>query len=159
MSKKESNNLNGWSISEELFQWITTNLEKNSIILELGSGYGTKELVKNYKVYSVEHDENWLNICPESNYIHAPLIDGWYDLEILKKQLPEKYEMLLVDGPIKKNRLNFTKNLNLFKTDVIIIFDDTNREGDKKMVEEISKKLNKEIIEFVGKEKNFSVLK
>ena len=38
-----------WAISKEMFNWIVKNFPENSVILELGSGSGTKELVKKYK--------------------------------------------------------------------------------------------------------------
>ena len=46
-----------------LFLWIKENLPHNSTILEFGSGTGTKELVKNYQVTSIEHSKEWLDIA------------------------------------------------------------------------------------------------
>lgn len=39
-------NLDGWAIPREAFEWIYENLPHGSTILELGSGNGTKELGK-----------------------------------------------------------------------------------------------------------------
>jgi len=149
----------GWAISKELFEWIDKNIPDGSTIVELGSGTGTKELVKKYKVFSIEHDVKWVNLVSESNYIFAPLIDGWYDVSIVKNKLPKEYDLVIVDGPIRKDRINFIKNYQLFKTDIPIIIDDTNRNDDKEMAILLSDKLGKELIEIIGEEKNFVILK
>ena len=137
------NKFGGWSINKECFNKILEILPKGSIILEFGSGYGSSELSKYYEVYSIEHDDEWLNKY-DVNYIYAPLKPikedstiNWYDVEVLKKILPQKYHLILVDGPPKptsKNgngRMGFIYNLNLFNLEnVIIIFDDVERECD-----------------------------
>lgn len=150
----------GWAISKELFDWIFKNIPKGSTILELGSGNGTKELVKFYNVYSVEHDIEWVDLVPDSKYIHAPLVDGWYDVEILKTELPTNYDLLLIDGPIGENRVNIINNYEMFKTDIPIIIDDTNRENDKNMSIFLSEKLNKNITSSIICEdkKTFTIL-
>jgi hypothetical protein len=151
-------NLNGWAISTELFNWILENIPKGSTILELGSGRGTRELVKHYNVYSVEHDKKWLNLVPQSIYIHAPLVDNWYDVEILKELLPKKYDVLLIDGPPAEKRVGVIKHSNLFKTDIPIIIDDSNRKLDATVVNHFMKDENKKVVEVVSKEKKASIL-
>lgn len=150
----------GWAISKELFDWILKTIPKGSTILELGSGNGTKELVKFYNVYSVEHDIEWVDLVPDSKYIHAPLIDGWYDVEILKTKLPTNYDLLLIDGPIGENRVNIINNYEIFKTDIPIIIDDTNRENDNNIAIFLSEKLNKKITSSINCEdkKTFTIL-
>lgn len=149
----------GWAISKELFEWILKHIPKGSTILELGSGNGTKELVKFYNVYSVEHNIDWVNLVPESKYIYAPLVDGWYDIEILKSQLPSHYDLLLIDGPVGKNRSNIIDNYEIFKTDIPVIVDDTNRENDKDMSIFLRKKLNKKTTVSIGcGDKIFTIL-
>ena len=105
----------------------------NSTIVELGSGNGTNRLVSEYTVYSIEDDEKWVGYCEGSNYIHAPLINlddseepvRWYDPAILKKSLPESYDLVLIDGPAgKKGRSGLLSNLHLFRTDVPFVIDD-----------------------------------
>jgi len=151
--------LGDWAISKEMFDWIVKNFPENSVILELGSGSGTKELVKKYKVYSVEHDETWVGFEPKSNYIFSPLVNGWYDTEILKKEIPQDYDLLLIDGPPGGLRKNIFKNLNLFKKDITIIIDDTNRKIDGDMSLKIATKFKKQIINLESENKKFSILK
>lgn len=149
----------GFTISKELFEWVDSNIPEGSIILELGSGYGTKELVKKYKVYSVEHDEQWLNLEPKSNYIYAPLKDGWFDVDVLSKELPKKYDLLLIDGPPNIYRGNFINHYELFNNAKVIIVDDTHRENDSKIVELIISKSECIFEEFQSERKKFTVIK
>ena len=81
------------SISKELYDYILANLPKGSTILELGSGKGTARLFENYTVYSIEHSKKWLNRYG-SNYIYAPIKNGWYDIEAIKKDIPDHYDLL-----------------------------------------------------------------
>jgi hypothetical protein len=154
----EKNKLSSWSISEELIDWLVDNIPKKSTILELGSGFGTFYLTEHYNVYSVENDPNWVNKDPKSNYIYAPLVEGWYDVEILKKNLPKEYDVLIIDGPIREKRIGVMNNLNLFNFNCIVIVDDTHREIDKLICDEISKIYNKKITEYSTKNKKFSIL-
>jgi len=135
---------NSWSISEELFNYIRLVLPQGKTILELGSGWSTGQLCKYYTVYSVEHDKEWLNKY-ESNYIYASIVGDWYDIKSLEKELPEEYDLILVDGPIAKfwPRDGFYTNLYLFNTDVIIIFDDVDREDEYNLMLNVSKKIKR----------------
>jgi hypothetical protein len=158
LHKVNLDNLGGWSISVEMFKWILNNIPLNSTILELGSGTGTIELSKFYNVYTVEHDKKWLNVSNNTNYIFAPLVNNWYDTKVLKKELPKKYDLLIIDGPIQEKRLNIMKNLNLFDFSGLVIVDDTNRERDDKMSIDLSRKFNKKINKISSEDKQFTIL-
>ena len=160
MSQKK---FGGWAISKELFNWIVENLQSGKTILELGSGRGTEELTKHFKVYSIEHDKKWVGRAKESTYIHAPLVEysgyRWYDVEILKEQLPKEYDLILVDGPPGDiGRVGFLKNIDLFNTDVTIIIDDSNRKEEAQMRNALVQKLRKKSDNYSGAGKTFSVL-
>jgi len=159
-------NLDGWAIPREAFEWIYNNLPHGSTILELGSGNGTKELVKYYNVVSIEENKKWVDVVPESKYIYAPLkqYDNagrhsccWYDDSCIS-QLPKDYDLLIIDGPVGNNRGNFVNFMNHFKKDVPYVIDDTNRGGDKNMALKIAKELNKEITEIKGWKKEMMIL-
>jgi len=158
-------NLNGWAISTELYKWIVDNLEEGKTILELGSGTGTTELIKKWKVYSIEHNKGWLNHVEDSNYIYAPIQTyrnyKWYSLIAIRAALKGvKYDMILVDGPPGNiGREGFLYNIHLFDTSVPIIVDDTNRGPEIELARGISEKLNKGITYFKGAGKNFIVIK
>lgn len=159
-------NLDGWAIPREAFEWIYNNLPHGSTILELGSGNGTKELVKYYNVISIEQNADWLNYVPRSNYIYAPLKDyqlsdgntvRWYDDSLFEK-LPVHYDLLLIDGPIGVDRFNITYFIDRFKQNIPYAIDDTNREIDKNLAITLSNKLNKKIIDIKGWEKEMMIL-
>jgi hypothetical protein len=153
------------SISPELFHYIRELLPDGATILELGSGEGTRELSKSYRMYSIEHNRRWLNKY-KSTYIHAPLVGGWYDVEILDRNLPETYDLILVDGPpahkknISKSRYGFYRNIRLFNTKVPVIIDDVHRPYDREHLVRLGKLLGKEPKIFKCKDrKMFGVLK
>lgn len=92
----------GWyQICETTFRHIREILPDGKRILELGSGWGTTQLARYYKVSTVEEDPQWLNRHPSVEYIHAPIDSktGWYDVAILKGRLPQEYDFIIVDGP------------------------------------------------------------
>jgi len=148
----------GFAISKELFEWIVDNIPEGSVILELGSGYGTRELVKKYKVYSVEHNKEWLGLEPKSNYIYAPLKDGWYEREVLYNEIPKKYDVLLIDGPPNGYRKNIIKNYDLFEDVKCIIVDDTNRNDDMEIAKFIIEMKNCDYYEIESENKKFMVI-
>lgn len=126
----EQRDYGGWSIDKELFDYIRRILPEGKTILELGSGWASGELSKYYTVYSIEHDQAWVG-KNNTNYIYAPIKNGWYDIDILRTQLPRQYDLILVDGPPKKiGRSGFFKHIYLFNTTIPIIFDDINRQDE-----------------------------
>lgn len=122
----EEPQLGGWSISKELFIDICDAIPEGSTICELGSGSGTHWLSKKYNVISIEQDERYIN-KHQSTYIHAPIKNGWYDLDAIKE--PIECAALLVDGPTGISRSPLIKNFGIFKTKMVI-FDDVNRKDD-----------------------------
>ena len=136
---------------------------RGSTIVELGSGSGTNRLVDEYSVHSVEDDEKWIGYCEGSNYIHAPLVSlgedeealNWYDPEVLRASLPDDYALVLVDGPAgEKGRDGLLMHLELFRTDVPFVIDDTLREHECRIAREMAYLLNRPLYVFW----NFSVI-
>ena len=138
----------GFLMCNEIHEWIESNIPKGGTVLELGSGKGTIRLVKNYTVYSIEHSEKWANRYG-SNYIYAPIKDGWYDIDAIKNGIPEHYDVLLIDGPPRKidgnkvGRGKFFDNMDLFNTDVPIIVDDSDRGREMKLLNKMAEKLGR----------------
>lgn len=169
--KKE---LGGWSIKKELIDYIKTILPANNIILELGSGSGTIELCKTFKVYSIEHDKEWLNFYKTSNYIYAPIRNyeayqyapiknyesyKWYDVANIKKNLPSKYDLILVDGPPGWiGRMGFFYNLNIFNTNIPIIFDDINRKNEYILATNVAETLQTSLEKFIFGDRTVGIL-
>ena len=155
----------GWAISKTLFDFIYNFLEPGSRIIEMGSGWGTGELAKNFEMYSIEHDSQFLNIY-NSNYISADIIEkfdndfpndtGWYNSDIIKKKLPKDYDLILVDGPPGViGRSGFYRHLDLFRQDVPIILDDVNRKDELKLLKKVERKTGRKAI--IHEETNLKV--
>ena len=81
--------IGSWSISERCIELISELIPDGSTLLELGSGHATYTLQNKYNVYSIEQDSNWINKYPVK-YIHAPIVNDWYDANIVKKEIPKK---------------------------------------------------------------------
>tara|TARA_B100000035_G_scaffold312586_1_gene324398 strand:- start:451 stop:1005 length:555 start_codon:yes stop_codon:yes gene_type:complete len=75
----------------------------------------------------------------------TPRQSGWYDYKILGPKLESlSYDLILVDGPNGAiGRGGFLKHLDLFNTNVPIIFDDINRKAELQMMVKVSEILNK----------------
>ncbi len=136
---------------------------QGSTIVELGSGNGTNRLTKEFKVYSIEDDKKWIGYCEDSNYIHAPLVEIseekdsplWYDVETISSQIPEDYDLVLVDGPSgKKGRSGLLANLEIFRKDVPFVIDDTLREHECHVAREMAYLLDRPLYVFW----NFSII-
>jgi len=155
------------SISKICYNYIKEILPEGKAILELGSGFGTGELAKDYKMISIEHDGRWIEQY-ESDYIYAPIKfyddewkapnipgnEGWFSpLDVQRGLEGKKYDLILVDGPPgypnynqtgkRIGRAGFLKHINLFNTSVPIIVDDIDRDYEMMLLEELSKHLNK----------------
>ena len=117
--------LGSWALPAKAIEWIKDSFDHGSTILELGSGQGTGVLSKYFKMISIEHDERFLNKY-QSDYIHAPIKDGWYDSKVMTSKVPQiSYDLLIVDGPPRIiGREGMLFHLNLFRNDRPALFDD-----------------------------------
>ena len=152
------NNFGGSAIGPNLFNWIIENIPHGLTILELGSGTGTHELGKIYKVHCVEHDKNWVNKFSNLTYHYAPIKEGWYDKEWLQN-LPKDYDLLIFDGPPGSiGRTKVLENLHMFNLNVPIIVDDTHRKVEKNMAEKLVNMLNTSYLEIKEHNKSAYIL-
>jgi hypothetical protein len=148
-------NFGGVSITKDCFELIKELLPEGKTILEFGSGYGTEQLGKHYTMYSVENQKEWQNaFLSSTTYINvgskmydetypAPPIEGnkgWYDPTELFEQLPEQYDLILIDGPGGGNwgRAGFLKHIDKFNTTAIMIFDDLHRQPEIDLMKAVS---------------------
>ena len=76
---------------------------------------------------------------------NGPVQKGWYDHNILNEKLKGlSYDLILIDGPNGViGRGGFLKHLDMFNTNVPIIFDDINREAEKQMMVKVSEILKR----------------
>ncbi len=137
-----------WSISKALFDFIRSILPEGKILLELGSGWGSSQFSKHYTVYSVEHNPEWLG-KHNTNYLHVPIKDRWYNPTILKEKLPNNYDLILVDGPPGHiGRHGFCTYLDLFNTNLPIVFDKIYRKNEYSLMIKVGQKLQRDVVIF-----------
>ena len=121
-------------------------------------------LSKFYKMISIESNPEWMNKY-ESDYIFVPEkkiqseVFGetiWLDQDIIKKSLNDKkYDMLIVDAGF--DRVGIYDNLDLFNTNIPIIFDDTMADSYLECANLVGKKLNKKCETFQCKRNKYAV--
>ena len=142
--------MHGWGgsgIEQCTFKYISEKIPAGSTMLEIGAGLvSTKVFSEIYNLYSIEQNEVYLNTF-NSKYIYAPIKNNWYDVEVLKNELPKKYDVVFVDGPtevlltplngvgIRRGMLN---HLELFDLSCPWIFHDANREDEKFLIEKFA---------------------
>jgi hypothetical protein len=147
-------------IYKSFHDWIIQHIEHGSNMLEFGSGQGTSLFTKYFNVTSIEHDNKFVGLAKESNYIHAPIVNGWYDIEELTQLKDKVYDVILVDGPTGViGRSGFIKNMGLFNLNTIIVMDDLNRVAELSIFNQTVKLLGNPTIEiFTGVDRDFGII-
>jgi hypothetical protein len=145
----------GSGIEKCLYDYIIDRLPKDSTMLEIGAGLVSTDVFSKYfNLYTIEESFVWLDKFP-AKYIYSPILNesnnNWYDRTYLENKLPEKYDIVFVDGPAGEgNRVELLNNLDLFYTDCIWIFHDTYRDSEKKLAQDFADKTGKSIKFFDG---------
>lgn len=166
--------MSDFALSLAAHDWIFKNFPEGSTILELGSGLGSEKLAEKYQLYSVEHDEKWVNKFPRVKYIYAPLKEHkqvarfnstlWYDKHIIEDTKKIPYQLIICDGPPggsnnKSGRAGLLKYLNLFKDNVPILCDDFHRSPERLLTIKLSAKYKTPFVVYgAGTEKLFAVI-
>lgn len=156
--------LDDWSITKECFDKIVEILPFGKTILEIGSGRSTDLLSKFYNLISLESNKEWMNKY-NSKYIFVPLRKiiseefgetNWLDIDILNENIVDiDYDLLLVDAG--GDRVGIYDNINIFKKNIPIIFDDTMNGNYLKCATLLSQKLNMNIETFQCKRNKYCV--
>lgn len=137
--------MGNYALPEEAYEQIRHRVKAGSTILEFGSGEGTDVLAKSYgyKMVSVEHDPKWIDKY-EATYIYAPIDKNWYDVSILKKKLPKKYDLIIIDGPTGDiGRKGILEHLDILKLDCPVLIDDINRHDEAYILRCLKKRFSK----------------
>ena len=168
-----------WAASPDLLLLISETVKKNkpSLVVELGSGVSTlvtaksgarkvisidnseefggktRELLKDHKVRGVE-----IRIAPLRPYANG---SDWYDTSTIKDL--KKIDLLIIDGPPgSKNPEARYPALKEFKDKLspkaIIIVDDVNRDGERKLAEDFAKALPNHTLTIFDHEKGTAVI-
>lgn len=148
----------GKHLEKPVFDYIREHVLQGSSILELGSGWVTGQLAQYYCMHSIEENEQWLYLY-DSHYIYAPLCDGWYDIDVLQRELPKiTYDCIIVDGPFRKRyRRGLVDHLDLFDSRTMVIYDEVNFDVMRWVMEETARAWNHQYHVLDGDEKQFGV--
>jgi hypothetical protein len=151
MTTRNTSEVNqGWMLTPEVMSWIDENIQPDSVILEFGSGHGSIKIAEKYKLWSIEHDSTWIGVS-NSIYIEAKIIAnpisdkygerGWYDFESLS-EVPDSVELIIIDGPPGKiGRSGILHYLEELPTCRWILIDDTDRNPEAILANELIKRL------------------
>jgi predicted O-methyltransferase YrrM len=168
-----------WAASPDLLLLISETVKKNkpALVVELGSGvstlvcaksgarkvisidnseqYGgkTRDLLKEHKVRGVE-----IRIAPLRPYANG---SEWYQVSALKEL--KKIDLLIVDCPPgSKNPEARYPALKEFKDKLsakaIVIIDDVNRDGERKLAEDFAKALPNHTLTILDHEKGTAII-
>lgn len=146
------------SISKELFDCMRHFIPSGSTLLEFGSGWGTSQLSEHYDMISIEDHINFIDIY-KSQYIYAPRVDNWYDIEKIKNEIKKPYHAVLVDGNSDNSRLQgLIANTSFFNWEVPWFFDDLNITTINMDFERFMMELNRPFVKYQCGPKPFGVV-
>ena len=143
---------------------------KPSCVLELGGGRSTLFLAE-YAMggrgerlhYTIEHDARWVSklnwnlqeahMHHFSKILYAPIVNDWYDINYIRSQIPEKIDMLFIDGPPGDSRKSprgqqFIDELVESNELKLVVIDDTHREENDQFSKYIWSKLGGDYLRF-----------
>ncbi len=148
----------GKHLEKPVFDYIYQHVPHGSSILELGSGWVTGQLAQYYTMHSIEENEQWLYLY-DSHYIHAPLRDGWYDVDVLRRELPTvSYRCVIVDGPFRKrHRAGLVKHIDLFDWSAIFIHDEVQFSGMYDIMKQTANIMGHQYAVYTGESEQFGV--
>ena len=180
--KDKNFSLYGWAANYSFIYTLFRILDKVSPqhILEMGLGQTTR-LTSQYVAYKnpaatldvCEHNQSWIDIytpeLPHSEHIHVHHLElEYFDFEgkpndkykdIAKVTGNTKYNLIIVDGPVGGGK-NFPRSNivdliphNLAE-DFIIIFDDAERAGEQKTIEQTQARLTEQKITFATQQRH-----
>lgn len=148
-----------------MLSWIKN--QNINTLLEFGSGDGTIKLNEFCEVHSIEHNHKWVGYCTDSHYIYAPIkvyndkngIYKWYDIDIIRRELPSSYDLVLVDGPPGSvGRGGILHHLSFFNTNVPYVFDDTHRKAEDTLANKFAELVGRKSKKIKSKIKSFTII-
>jgi predicted O-methyltransferase YrrM len=169
----------GWASSPDLLLTIAEVImkKKPALVVELGSGVSTlvsaksgarkvvsldnseefggktRELIKAHKARGVE-----IRIAPLQPYANG---SDWYDISTIKDL--RKIDVLIIDGPPGYNNPEarypaLKEFIEKLSKDAVVIIDDVNRQGERKLAEDFAKALPNHHLIILDHEKGTAVI-
>jgi hypothetical protein len=137
----------GWRLGSKALGLIKETCNgrwEPKVFVEFGSGTGTPALARalpdETNLYSVEHAMEWVGTHRDvTTYLHAPLLNGWYDMSYLAPLWPQGgVDAVLIDGPpgnegTRSQILRYWDKLKLSAGHIFV--DDTHRQDEAYLVD------------------------
>lgn len=134
----------GSGIEKCVYEYLIERFPKGTKMLEFGAGdVSTKVFSQYFQLTTIEQMSEWIGKY-NSNYIHAPLFENWYDRKYLLG-LPKDFEIVFVDGPLGDKRQGILEHLDLFNTECVWLFHDIYRPTERKLALDFATLTNKKI--------------
>ena len=150
---------NFWSLDNDVYRFLELTLSIGKIVLEFGSGNGTDQLLKRFRVISIEHDFRFiLKRARQHKIYYAPIANGWYEPSKVTLAIRRyKPDFIIVDGPPQGLRKGILSNLNLFsEMSCPFLFDDVNRSDDFSIMKMFCEQLKYNYRIIKGRNKSFA---
>ena len=156
----------GWSVDYQTYFILMQLLDifKPKSILELGFGFSSlliNQYTKQFKaIYDIcENDPNWIKyfltqygnnqkfniIIKDIEYIKINSYNNCRIYSKFKDKLKSTYDFIFIDGPHGcdgLSRANIYQNSELLNVNSLLLIHDTNRSGEKTLVDNLLKKLS-----------------
>jgi predicted O-methyltransferase YrrM len=169
----------GWAASPDLLLTIYETVKRinPSLVVELGSGVSTLVAAKSgaKKVISLDGSKEYAAKTRELIKEHRvrgvdvrfaallPYVNGltWYDVSVIKDL--KKIDLLIIDGPPGNNnpetRYPALKEFrDKLSPNAVVILDDVNREGERKLAEDFAKSLPHHELIILNHEKGAAII-
>lgn len=145
----------GAMVPRELVEFLAPRIASVSRagahFVELGSGHGTVGIVgvlpRGMRLFSIEHDPRYIGLVSDTTYVHAPIVNGWYNPTVIDQMLPPAKDIaaVLVDGPPGKiGRAGLLKHLDRFGSGPVIV-DDVHRSAELELAKAIAARRGAEL--------------
>jgi hypothetical protein len=120
---------NPWALNPHVSEFLALEYP-GAKILELGGGTGSPYLHHlNSDVLTVEHDPDWITYLEGMGcrYLAVPLEAGWYLPSKELGQAMAAAQVIVVDGPPGRKRVNFMQHLHRVPPGCVVVLDDAHR--------------------------------
>jgi hypothetical protein len=124
----------------KVIQAVLDLVPPGGTILEFGSGRSTEAFAAAGRtVVAIEHDSRWIQPRAGVEFVQAPIVGRWYDLQIVRDRLAGlRPDAVVIDGPKgygRTDRLGFRDVADLIPPETPIVVDDANRPKEAELVE------------------------
>jgi len=142
-----------------LLQFIYDNFSFGSVGVEFGSGHtSTYILGEKYMMTSFEENQDYMDLRYRTRLVYSAIIDGWFELETIKRMMPKKNKFVFIDAPSSiEYRRNILRISHIFEKSGTIIYN-LQTQTDYELAIHLSVKLKRNFKEYKVGECRFAVI-